>query len=313
MRRLPPDASMQPSPPRRPQAGRTMIELLNSQEKDLGGGFRISRLLPNTARRTVGPWVFLDHFGPLTITPGMNIDVRPHPHIGLATVTYLLEGAMMHRDSLGSVQRIEPGAINLMKAGHGIVHSERRPDDLRSVAHRTHGLQMWLGLPAALEESEPTFAHTPASALLPFTEQQAAVSVLMGRAFGHESPVQGFSPTVFLMLQLAPGAALRLPVLAPEIGVYALAGDLRIDATDVGLRQLAVPDAASEHTLLSAQGGHVAVVGGAPLDGPRYLSWNFVSSRRPRLEQAAADWAAQRFAPVPGETEFIPLPPGISS
>jgi hypothetical protein len=290
-----------------------MLQRLTGHEKDLGGGFRVVRLLPHVERRTVGPFVFLDHFGPLTIEPGMNTDVRPHPHIGLATVTYLLEGAMMHRDSLGSAQRIEPGAINLMKSGRGIVHSERTPEDLRSVTHRTHGLQMWLGLPTVLEESEPTFAHTPAGAMLPFDEQQAEVRVLLGQAFGHCSPAQEFSPTLFVMLRLAPGAAFTLPVLAPEIALYAIEGDLRIDGTDVGPRQLAVPDAATSHSLVSAGGGHVAVIGGAPLDGPRYLSWNFVSSRRARLEQAAADWAAQRFAGVPGETEFIPLPPALST
>ena len=285
-----------------------MIQLLSGHEKDLGGGFRVTRLLPDAARRTVGPYVFLDHFGPLTIGPAMNTDVRPHPHIGLATVTYLLEGAIMHRDSLGCVQRIEPGAINVMKAGRGIVHSERRPEDLRGVAHRANGLQMWLGLPAALEESEPTFAHTPDTALPAFTEQQAEVRVLIGSAFGRSSPVEAFSPTLFLMLQLPAGGALTLPVLAPEIAVYAIAGDLRIDGAPVAYRQLAVLEGGSAHTVASPGGGHVAVIGGAPLDGPRYLSWNFVSSRRARLEQAAADWRAQRYAAVPGETEFIPLP-----
>jgi redox-sensitive bicupin YhaK (pirin superfamily) len=298
-------------PHRRPHAARiryAMIQLLSGHEKDLGGGFRVARLLPNIERRTIGPWVFLDHFGPIAIAPGMNTDVRPHPHIGLATVSYLLEGAMMHRDSLGSVQRIEPGAINLMKSGRGIVHSERSPGDLRGVTHHMHGLQMWLGLPTVLEESEPSFAHTPASALPGFIEQQAEVRVLMGHAFGRQSPVQQFSPTLFLMLKLQSGGALTLPALAPEIGVYAVTGDLRVDDTAVGQRQLAAFDGSAAHVLTSPGGGHIAVIGGAPLDGPRYLSWNFVSSRRSRLEQAAADWKAQRFAPVAGETEFIPLP-----
>ena len=287
------------------------MQLLDGHEKDLGGGFRVARLLPNPQRRTIGPFVFLDHFGPLDVGPAMDIDVRPHPHIGLATVTYLLEGAMMHRDSLGSVQRIEPGAINLMNAGRGIVHSERRPDDLHGVAHRMHGLQMWLGLPAAVEESEPAFAHTPASAMQPFEEQGAEARVLIGSAFGRESPVQRYSPTLFLMLRLAPGMPLRLPALAPEIGVFAVTGDLLIDAIAIGRGQLAVPEPLSEHTLLSADGGHVAVIGGAPFESPRHLLWNFVSSRRPRLQQAASDWAARRFAPVPGDAEFIPLPPGL--
>src|SRR5580658_7950691 len=173
-----------------------MLMRLAGNQRDLGGGLRVTRLLPALARRTVGPFVFLDHFGPISLEPGMNIDVRPHPHIGLATVTYLFEGAMMHRDSLGSVQRIEPGAINWMTAGRGIVHSERTPPDLRSLPHRVHGLQLWVGLPQSLEETEPTFTHTPAPQLASFVEQDAEVRLLVGEAFGRRSPVEAASPTL---------------------------------------------------------------------------------------------------------------------
>jgi len=187
---------------------------LPGHEKDLGGGFRVSRLLPSFARRTVGPFVFMDHFGPITFEPGMKIDVRPHPHIGLATVTYLFDGAIMHRDSLGSVQRIAPGAINWMSAGGGIVHSERTPEDLRAARHGVHGLQLWVGLPQSLEESAPTFTHTPAEQLSAFPQQGAEVRVLVGEAFGRASPVKAASPTLFVALQLKAGASFRMQTAA---------------------------------------------------------------------------------------------------
>lgn len=288
-----------------------MLLSLAGHEKDLGGGLRITRLLPAAARRTVGPFVFLDHFGPLEVEPGMAIDVRPHPHIGLATVTYLFEGAMMHRDSLGSVQRIEPGAINWMTAGRGIVHSERVPTDLRGQRHLMHGLQMWVGLPQSVEECEPAFAHTPAENLPPFTNQHAEVRLLLGDAFGRHSPVAAVSPTLFLTVQLKAHAPFLLPALAPELAVYPIGCAVTIDGS-----------ALTEHTLGVLEGGQgcrveaeedctVVVIGGAPLDGPRFLSWNFVSSTKSRLQRAADDWRAQRFGKVPGETEFIPLPDGI--
>src|SRR5580698_1934057 len=175
---------------------------LEGRARDLGGGFGVRRFLPDAKLRSVGPFVFFDHFGPVVRKPEDNFDVRPHPHIGLATVTYLFEGAMMHRDSLGSVQRIEPGAINWMSAGRGIVHSERTPPDLRAERHRLHGLQLWVGLPQAMEESEPSFAHTPAGELAAFAQQGAEVRLLIGEGFGRRSPVKAASPTVFLSVRL---------------------------------------------------------------------------------------------------------------
>ena len=280
-------------------------------EKDLGGGFKVNRLLPAFERRTVGPFVFLDHFGPLEYQPGMNTDVRPHPHIGLATVTYLFEGSMMHRDSLGSVQRIEPGAINWMSAGHGIVHSERTPPELRTVPHRIHGLQLWVGLPQALEDGEPSFAHTPAEQLAPFQVDGAEVRLLVGEAFGRRSPVKSASPTIFLALRLRAGGLFVLPALAAELAVCPIAGSVTLDGSKLAVNTMAVLEDGHGCRLEATEDCTVVVIGGAPLDGPRYLLWNFVSSTKARLQRAADEWSAQRFGQVPGESEFIPLPENL--
>lgn len=280
--------------------------LLKPHTKDLGGGFVVRRLLPALACPAIGPFVFFDHFGPIEAAPGANHDVRPHPHIGLATVTYLFEGAMMHRDSTGAVQRIEPGAINWMTAGRGIVHSERTPDDLAGRARRSHGLQLWCALPHDDEEAEPAFAHTPASGLPELEVGGARLRVLAGEAFGARSPVAVRSPTLFLDLALEAGDALPLP-LAAERGVYVVEGDVRLEGEPVPVHHLQRLAPGSE-PMLSAEGAaRVAVIGGEPL-GARFMWWNFVSSRKERIVQAADDWAAGRFPEVPGETEFIPLP-----
>jgi redox-sensitive bicupin YhaK (pirin superfamily) len=284
---------------------------LPGQEKDLGGGFRVNRLLPSFARRTVGPFVFMDHFGPITFEPGMKIDVRPHPHIGLATVTYLFDGAIMHRDSLGSVQRIEPGAINWMSAGGGIVHSERTPEDLRAARHGVHGLQLWVGLPQSLEESAPTFTHTPATQLSPFHHQGAEVRVLVGEAFGRSSPVRAASPTLFVGLQLKAGTSFTLPSLAPESAVYPIDCDITVDGTALAVHTLGMLQDADGCRLKTPKDCTVVVIGGAALDGPRFLLWNFVSSAKSRLQRAAEDWREQRMGVVPGDAEFITLPTNL--
>lgn len=283
------------------------LSLIHPHAKDLGGGFMVRRLLPSAQQQAVGPFLFFDHFGPITATPADNHDVRPHPHIGLATVTYLYEGAMMHRDSLGVVQRIEPGAINLMVAGRGIVHSERTPDDLRRVDHAVHGLQLWLALPADAEERPPTFEHTAADAIPSVVEGGATVRVLMGSAFGAASPVSTVSNTLYLDIALAPGALLELPADVPERALYAVDGGFMLDDRPLPPYTM-VPLAAGLRPRLSATGpARVALVGGEPL-GPRHIWWNFVSSRKQRIVQAADDWAAGRFDKVPGDDEFIPLP-----
>ena len=274
--------------------------------KDLGGGFLVRRSLPAVARQAVGPFLFFDHFGPIEAGPEDNHDVRPHPHIGLATVTYLFEGAMLHRDSTGIVQRIEPGAINWMSAGRGIVHSERTPEDLRGVRRRSHGLQLWAALPAADEEMAPAFSHTAAADLPQVEAGGARVRVLIGSAFGATSPVATRSPTLYLDIDLAAGDAFPLP-LAVERAVYGIEGDFELDGQRFEAQQMLVLHEGDE-TMLSATGdARVVLIGGEPL-GQRHLYWNFVSSRKERLVQAAADWEANCFPQVPGETEFIPLP-----
>ena len=282
--------------------------LLRPHDKDLGGGFKVRRLLPAAKRRTVGPFVFFDHFGPATEQPGNEHDVRPHPHIGLATVTYLFEGAMMHRDSLGVVQEIRPGAINWMTAGRGIVHSERKPEHLLDATYVNHGLQLWAALPQAHEEVEPSFSHTAAEQIPALEVQGVAVRVLVGEAFGVRSPVETFSKTLYLDLQLPAGARFELPALVQEMAVYPIDGGVRLNGEEVPQHTMAsLPD--GEGSVIEAsEAVRIVVIGGEPLDGPRFITWNFVSSRRERILEAGADWAAQRMGHVPGETEFIPLP-----
>ncbi len=287
--------------------------------KDLGGGFMVRRLLPSAQRRAVGPFVFFDHFGPVSAGPQDDFDVRPHPHIGLATVTYLYEGAMAHRDSLGTEQRIEPGAVNWMTAGRGIVHSERTPEDLRDVVRRSHGLQLWVALPAEHEEDAPSFAHTPAAAIPERQIGGTRVRVLVGSAFGATSPVRTASPTVYLDLQMAPGAVLELPALADEAALYGIDHDYQVGATPVPAYRMALLPTGGAVRLHAPQGARIALVGGTSL-GPRHMAWNFVSTRKERIAEAEADWLAMTtegrtarstgrgFDPVPGESDFIPLP-----
>ncbi len=285
------------------------MQLIHPADKDLGGDFHVRRVLPSRERRSVGPFVFFDHFGPVTEGPGDSHDVRPHPHIGLATVTYLFEGAMMHRDSLGNAQEILPGAINWMTAGRGIVHSERKPDRLRSDVFTNHGLQLWCALPLAHEETAPSFAHTPADAIPAIVEQGASVRLLVGNAFGARSSVGTLAPTLYLDIQLPAGGAFQLPSLADEMAVYAVDGPLKVDAMQVPAQTMAVlPDGAGGLLRADDAAVRLVVIGGEALEGERHIVWNFVSSRHDRILAAGADWAAQRMGQVPGETEFIPLP-----
>ncbi|MCY7314355.1 MAG: pirin family protein [Rubrivivax sp.] len=282
------------------------LPLIRPHTKDLGGGFTVRRLLPSAQRQAVGPFVFFDHFGPIVAGPDDNHDVRPHPHIGLATVTTLFEGAMLHRDSTGAVQRIEPGAVNWMTAGRGIVHSERTPDDLLRGPRVSHGLQLWAALPVADEEVAPSFLHTPAAAVTALEIGGARVRVLVGEAFGVRSPVAVHSETLYLDIALSAGDAFPLPA-SEERAVYVVSGGVQLDGTPL-LPHTMQPLAARAEPMLSASGdARVVLIGGAPL-GPRHIWWNFVSSRKERIVQAADDWAAQRLGTVPGETEFIPLP-----
>jgi redox-sensitive bicupin YhaK (pirin superfamily) len=287
----------------------TALQKLAPHARDLGGGFNVRRLLPQADRRAVGPFVFFDHFGPIDVEPGANHDVRPHPHIGLATLTYLFEGAIVHRDSTGVVQRIEPGAVNLMTAGRGIVHSERTPKDLLGHPHRSHGLQLWIALPEAMEESAPSFQHVPGASIPQVRLAAATVHVVVGTAFGVTSPVQTRSPTLAAVLDfdVASGEAVELPPLAAELALYATDHPFEIDGEKVDEFTMVVVAAGSMPKIAAPRGGRVVVVGGEPL-GHRFVSWNFVSSRAERIRAAEDDWRAQRFDRIPGETEFIPLP-----
>ena len=281
--------------------------VLNGHPKDLGDGFVVRRVLPSAKRQAIGPFLFFDHFGPVTVQPETGHDVRPHPHIGLATVTYLLEGAITHRDSLGFVQDIEPGAINWMTAGRGIVHSERRPILLRAKTYINHGFQLWAGLPLASEEVEPSFVHTPAAAIPELDVQGAKVRVLVGQAFGAVSPVATFSRTVYLDIGLPANGDLYLPSLAQQLAVYPIDGDVAIDGQSVAACSLAVLEPGQAAKLSAPSAVRLLVLGGEPL-GQRFMWWNFVSSSKERIAQAAHDWREQRLGHVPGETESIPLP-----
>ena len=286
----------------------TISNLLKGHEKDLGGGFVVRRYLPSSIKQAVGPFIFFDHFGPVDVPVDADHDVRPHPHIGLATVTYLFEGAMDHRDSIGTYQRIEPGAINWMTAGRGIVHSERTPKDLVGVPHRTHGLQLWAALPVAHEEDEPGFCHTPAADIPELLVDGATVRVLVGSAFGKSSPVATYSQTLYLDVKLKAGHELSLSDLPQEAAIYPISGELSIDGAPLALNNMALLDTGATQLVKAASAAHFVLIGGEPLDGHRFMSWNFVSSSKERIVKAGEDWEAQRFDKVPGETEWIPLP-----
>ena len=281
---------------------------LRGRDHDIGGGFLVRRLLPSAQRQSIGPFLFFDHFGPVLEQPGVNHDVRPHPHIGLSTVTYLFEGAMVHRDSLGYVQKIEPGAINWMTSGRGIVHSERRPQELREQAYVNHGIQLWAALPREHEEVAPSFAHTPAAAMPALKAGDADVRVLVGEAFGAVSPVATYSKTIYLDVALPANGRLSLPPLAPELAVYAVDAEVLIDGTPVAAHTVAVLSPGVSVELAAPAAARLMVLGGDVLPERRFIWWNFVSSRKERIAQAAQDWEAQAVGQVPGETEFIPLP-----
>jgi redox-sensitive bicupin YhaK (pirin superfamily) len=290
------------------------ILLIKPHEKDLGGGFMVRRLLPSAAKRSIGPFIFLDHMGPATHTPASNFDVRPHPHIGLATVTYLFEGAMMHRDSMGYVQRIEPGAINWMTAGRGVVHSERTPDDLRNATYTISGLQLWAALPADQEETRPSFVHTPADLIPVWRNGNVSVRVLIGSLFGVVSPVRTYSETLYLDVTIEAGGQLQLPALQAKAGekmeaaIYGVEGEISIDGVATPNGQLLILDATQPTTISTRGSARFVIIGGAALKEHRFMWWNFVSTRKERIEQAKQEWREQRMGSVGGETEFIPLP-----
>lgn len=291
---MPPDAST--------------VQVIEPRARDIDG-LPVERVLPSLQRMMVGPFIFLDHMGPTVLRPPRALDVRPHPHIGLATVTWLLEGEILHRDSLGSAQRIRPGAINWMTAGRGIVHSERTPPEIRASAPRLHGIQLWVALPRAHEEGDPSFRHHPADTLPTLQDGPATIRLLAGRAFGVTTPVEALSPLFLADVSLPDGALLPLPGDQVERGAYVIEGALEAGTGRVEAGCLAVFRPGDGPRIVARGPTRVALLGGEPLGEPRHAWWNFVSSSRERIEQAKADWAAGRFPRVPGDDlEFTPLP-----
>jgi redox-sensitive bicupin YhaK (pirin superfamily) len=283
--------------------------------RDLGDGFTVRRALPSPHRRMVGPFIFFDQMGPVAFTGDQALDVRPHPHIGLATVTFLLDGEIMHRDSLGNALPIRPGAVNWMTAGRGIVHSERTPEAIRasSAPARLFGLQTWIALPVAHEETAPAFTHYPAEAIPVAQDAGARLALIAGQADGLTSPVQTFSDMIYADLMLDAGAHYRFTAEHVERAVYVVTGSLRIVGQEgtFGASQLVVLKPGAEVVLTSDEASRLMLVGGEPFAEKRLIYWNFVSSRADRIEAAKADWREGRFDPVPGDGEFIPLPPDV--
>lgn len=278
---------------------------------DLGDGFEVRRALPTVERRMVGPFVFLDQMGPVVMAPGHGQDVRPHPHIGLSTLTWLFEGEIRHRDSTGAVETITAGAVNWMTAGRGIVHSERTPPEARARGGRLAGLQLWIALPRSHEEIEPSFSHHEAASLPRFEGEGVAATLVAGSAFGRTSPVPVFSDLVQLDVSLERGARFEVPRDVVERAIYIVSGEIEVEGErePFAAGRLVVLRPGAEVVVRAREPARFAVVGGEPFAERRHLYWNFVSSSKERIEAAKADWRAGRFAGVPGETEFIPLPP----
>jgi hypothetical protein len=275
--------------------------------RDLGG-FEVRRALPSARRQMVGPFIFWDQMGPAEFILGSGIDVRPHPHIGLATVTYLFDGEIVHRDSLGTLETIRPRALNLMSAGKGIVHSERTGAEARSQGPKLFGIQAWVALPASHEEGDPAFVHYGEDQLHVLQARGVTLRLIAGEAFGTRSPVETPMAMIYGDAQLEAGAALPFDPDYEERGIYTVAGTIEIAGDRFGPGQLLVFKPGDRITIRAVDAARFMILGGAPMDGPRYIWWNFVSSRKDRIEQAKADWSLGRFDSVPGETEFIPLP-----
>jgi redox-sensitive bicupin YhaK (pirin superfamily) len=283
--------------------------IIRARQRDLGG-FVVRRVLPAPAaeRQMVGPFIFFDHLGPTQFEPGHGIDVRPHPHIALATVTYLFSGSLEHRDSLGNVREIRPGDVNWMTAGWGIAHSERTPKAARAAGEKIHGIQSWVALPDGHEDIEPAFEHHPANTLPTRSAGGIDVTVIAGEAFGLESPVTTRWPTLYAHALIGHGGALDVPADHEERAVYVVEGEVAVDGVSASAGQLAVLTPGSRSTLLTQSGARVMILGGGRFPTPRYIWWNFVASSPERIENAKNRWQRQEFPGVPGETELMPLP-----
>lgn len=287
--------------------------IITSREKDLGG-FSVRRILPYATHRMVGPFIFFDHMGPANLKPNVGVSVRPHPHINLATVTYLFSGKIQHKDSLGSDLPIEPGAVNLMTAGRGIVHSERTPEPELSQGAFLDGIQCWIALPEEAEEMEPTFVHHPKASLPEFRIGDSELKLLLGTAYGRSSPAKVYSDLFYLAARLPRGAKLDLPTQGREAAVYVVKGSVMIDGQIAETHSMVVLKTGVDVLIEAQADSTLMLLGGAPV-GPRFIFWNFVSSSKERLEQAKTEWRpgprgeSRRFPPIPGDDkEFIPLP-----
>ena len=282
--------------------------VLAARGADIGGGLSVLRALPQARRRMVGPFVFLDQMGPADFAAGRGADVRMHPHIGLSTVTYLFQGEGLHRDTVGSVQRILPGDVNWMTAGRGIAHSEHLSHAAGASGGPVFGIQIWVALPQAFEEVEPSFMHHAAATLPEFGDGGARIRLIAGSLFGERSPVKAHSPLFYADVGLEPGAVLGVPTEHTERAAYVVDGSVELSTGTLQPGQLAVFQPGAEVCLRASEGARVLLLGGEPLEGPRHIWWNFVSSSKERIEQAKEDWRAQRFGRIEGETDFIPLP-----
>jgi redox-sensitive bicupin YhaK (pirin superfamily) len=284
-----------------------ILRLINGRQRDLGG-FSVRRVLPAEPQPMVGPFIFFDHLGPAQFEPGHGIDVRPHPHIALATVTYLFSGSLEHRDSLGNVREIRPGDVNWMTAGHGIAHSERTPRLARAAGERIHGIQSWVALPDGREDVEPEFTHYPAGVIPQRLLDGVTLAVIAGESLGLRSPVATLWPTLYVHAKFSAGAVLELPMEHEERAVYVVSGELTTDGSKIAEGELAVFAPGSKAALQANGETSAMLLGGARFPTPRLIWWNFVASSRERIENAKERWANREFPPVPGETEFIPLP-----
>jgi redox-sensitive bicupin YhaK (pirin superfamily) len=284
-----------------------ILQLVDARQRDLGG-FVVRRVLPTEGRQMVGPFIFFDHLGPTQFESGQGIDVRPHPHIALATVTYLFSGSLEHRDSLGNVREIRPGDVNWMTAGRGITHSERTPRLARAAGEKIHGIQSWVALPDDREDDEPSFTHYPASVIPQRLLDGVTLSVVAGEALGLRSPVVTTWPTLYVHARFTPGAVLEMPVEHEERAVYVVQGELAVNEDMIAEGQLAVLAPGVKIRLRAKGEARAMLLGGNRFPTQRYIWWNFVASSHERIERAKERWANREFPPVPGETEFIPLP-----
>ena len=285
----------------------SIVQVIPARERDLGG-FVVRRVLPFESRKMVGPFIFFDHMGPTKFAPGEGIDVRPHPHIALATVTYLFSGSLEHRDSLGTVRVIRPGDVNWMTAGSGIAHSERTPHAAREAGEQAQGIQSWVALPDGQEDLEPSFVHYPAELLPQRNQNGVALAVIAGEAFGLKSPVATLWPTLYVDARFADGASLDLAPEHAERAVYVAKGVIEVGDTAVTEGQMAVFEPGSHPALRARGAARAMLLGGERFPTPRFIWWNFVASSPERIEQAKRRWSGGEFATVPGESEFIPLP-----